>query len=54
MIQGTDITPEYLINLMTLNDSHVSPKAYWSILNMFLNNKQDSSSAVSLCDWISE
>ena len=33
----TDIIPEYLINLI---DSHVSPKVYWSIFKMFLNDKK--------------
>ena len=28
-----------------LNDSHVSPKAYWSILKMFLNNENNSDSS---------
>ena len=36
MIQETDIIPEYLI----LDGSHASPKAYLSILKMFLNNKK--------------
>ena len=38
MIQETDIIPEYLKNLMT----HVFPKAYCSILKIFLNNKKSS------------
>ena len=35
MIQETDITSEH-----KFNDFHESPRAYWSILKMFLNKKK--------------
>ena len=31
----------------------ITPKYYWSLLKIMLIDKQDSLSAVSLCDWIS-
>ena len=37
MIQEAVITPEYLRNLMNLI---LSPKVYWPILKIFLNNRK--------------